>query len=666
MCIVPLFMISPFIVSADSSQVYAQTFERDMEAMIKNMDLSQRAPVSRGALTAPLVLPANLDVHWRLWRQVVSGGQWTTAPLEGLRNDSLSLGYHSLPVHAMGVVATSRSPEVRALGSTRVQEYYFAAQALAPDLPYPYLDHAAYLFKEDPAAIPTALRAYFKGIEKSWTWLDTRAALELNLVRLALMAMLISAFLFLFTQLMRYFGIAAYDSARALPRGFSSNQTVVLLVALVVVPGLIAQSPLLSLIILLATISVFQQTDERVITVLIFACLALLPLADRHMSTLLTYPGSEAQTLLHAQYIHCDARCIDDLEGRVQSAEVASDALRYTYWLARARTGQPSLWPDLLEEMENHRTSSTQAMGYIDNLRGAVLIAQGKPDEAIPVLESARQNLPASSAAASYNLMRAYQLTDEEDAAERARAEALSRDLYGVLARSRVERRDINSMLILEPMATSILWELHRAEPKASISLVQPAWRALAGENIPLDGAFFLGILGAFIALGGVGLRLSGRTSTPCPRCGLARDPEDSERMGHHHYCHPCYRTFVSPEGFDYEARVHNEAVLGRRAQVQTIMRRFFSLILPGTGHALAGQALLGFTVLLSLSFFAIGLLQPTNLWRSPFEFFTLNPYGEHVLSWIVIALCLLTGLLGAWRDIAPTVVAKPKSRGPK
>ncbi|MFU8804931.1 MAG: tetratricopeptide repeat protein [Bradymonadaceae bacterium] len=646
-----------------SSVSFAQTFDADIEGMIENMDLSQRAP-TRGPIGPTTVPAVNMDVHWRLWKQVVASGQWNTTALDALRNDARSLGYHNLPVHSMAVVATARTPEVLAMGTPRTNDFYVAAQGLAPDLPYPYLEHAAFLIREDPAALPTVLRVYMTGLNKASSWLDTRAAWELKLVLLALAAMLIAGFLFLFTQLMRYFGIAAYDAARILPKGFSSNQTVILLVALVVVPGLLMQSPLLSLLILLVTVGLFQQLNERFVTVLLFAVIGLLPIADRHLATLITYPGSDAQTFLHAQYIHCNQTCIEGLRAEVEAQENPSEVLLYTYWLAQFRTGQPARLAEVLQALEARTAPQTPVRGYMDNLRGAILIAMDRPDEAIPILERARDELPPSSASAVYNLMRAYQLDDQPEAAERARGEAIARDLDVVLSRGSMERRDVNTVLVTEPLPPHLFREVHRGAAPGTISTIEPVWKALAGDKVPLSWSFFLGIGGIILVVGSSGLRLTGRTSTPCPRCGLARDPEDDEAMGHHHFCLPCYRTFVASSDLEYEARVHNENVLGRRHRLQNIMRRAFSVLLPGTGHAIAGHALLGFGVLFTISFFALLIWQPLGLWRSPYEFFTDSPMGQTTLAWVVVALCACLGLAGAFRDIEPTIVRRPGQGG--
>ena len=158
-------------------------------------------------------------------------------------------------------------------------------------------------------------------------------------------------------------------------------------------------------------------------------------------------------------------------------------------------------------------------------------------------------------------------------------------------------------------------------------------------------------------------LYLSGRTSTPCPKCGMARDPNDSERTGDHRYCLPCYRTFVSGAELDYNARVHNERVLGRRERFQDVLRRVLSLLLPGSGHAEAGHGLGGFLLAFSVLFGVGILLRPMGLWRPPYELFSDNWAAQQSIAWAVISLAAFFALSAVARGISPTKVSGPSSK---
>ncbi|MBA2662615.1 MAG: hypothetical protein H0U74_10000 [Bradymonadaceae bacterium] len=641
-------------------QAAAQGGNAEMEALLKQAGTSTRK-VQQGPLAPPSVTPVNMDVHWRLWKRVANAGQAGVSELTAFRNDARSLGYHNMPTQAMAIVTLARRAEQQGGEPTMIIQLYRQAQRLAPDLPYPYLAHASYLFRKQTAEVPSMAASYFKGIERGVRWLDTRLAWQLKIIVLALIALLGASFVFLFTQLVRYFGIAAYDATRVLPRGFSSGQTVLLTIVLVVMPGLLLRSPLLSLIILLALVAVFQQLNERIVTAVIFSALALLPFVDHHMGDLVSFPGSRAQALMHAQYFVCDPACTQALAD--QAGGPQGDALtRFTHALAIYRTGDTARFQALLTMLDGEPAWPVAIRGEVDNLRGAIHVALGKPEDAAPYLVAARTALP-TSAAPSFNMMRAYQLAAQEAEANSALQEASARDMAAVGAFIEQDRRDVNNQLMVPPLGLGHFWKHHTDQQREDISMIGPIWNSLAGERLVLDWAPYLGGLGLLIVILCAPLRRMHRTSTPCPKCGLARDPNDAHKMAGHHYCLPCYRTFLAGASLSYEARVHNETVLGRRDRMQAFLRRTLSLIVPGTGHALAGHALLGFGVTFTLIFAALALWQPMGIWRSPFELFTGDWLGQRALAWAALSICACIGLNAAWRDIVPTRIESPRAR---
>src|SRR5699024_7129936 len=139
--------------------------------------------------------------------------------------------------------------------------------------------------------------------------------------------------------------------------------------------------------------------------------------------------------------------------------------------------------------------------------------------------------------AAYFNLMRAYQMQDDRDSAVKALEQAISEDLNAVRAHLGLQRRDVNSFLLVEPLPAEVFWQRHLAQHDESVSAIQPVWRALAGPVFRLEHAPLAGGAGILLVLLGLPLALLGRTSTPCPNCGLARDPGDAEETANHRYC---------------------------------------------------------------------------------------------------------------------------------
>lgn len=652
---------APDVSASVSSQ--PDDIDARMKEMIKKVGSSTRS-VDENPIQPTSVTPVNMEVHWRLWKRVATQGQPGTSELTAFRHDALSLGHYNLPVYAMAVLAIAKEAEQNGADPTTVAQMYREAHRLAPNLPYAELGYASYLYRNQITELPSMIGAYVRGIQTGLQSLDTRLAWELKFIVLALVAFLGASFAFLFCQLMRYFGILAYDATRLLPHGFSSNQSVILTIALVVVPGLLLRSPLLSLLILFGLLTIFQQINERIISALICAVLIMLPTLDTHVQHMISFPDSQAQKLMHAQYFHCDADCIAQLKSDLQSLET-SPLLQYTYALAVYRTGDTARYQELIPMLANRAGWPSFMQGYVDNLHAAMLIATGNPQAATPLLDQARTALP-ESAAPTFNKMRIAQITDQKDAAERALTEAASRDLQTVTDYVERERRDVNSFLMAPPLPLPHFWTYHTAQKLTDLSIIQPIWTSLAGERIPLGASPIFGGLGILLLISCAPFRRMQRISTPCPRCGQARDPNDSTKMGGHHFCLPCFRTFQSGSTLEYQARIHNETVLGRRHRTQALLRRTFSLILPGSGHTLAGHAILGFTTTAILLLAALAIWQPMGIWRPPFELFTNNWIGQRTLAWIALGICIAIGLSGTLRDIAPTYPVSPDARHPQ
>lgn len=632
---------------------FAQDLDPEMEEALANMD-ADTTVYEKTPVPASSVDRVNLDVHWRLWKRVFASGKVGVEELEALAHDAVSIGYRNLPDYATAVYSMTASKV--ASGELEVRDaskLYEMARNLAPDLPYPELAYSAHLTRNNLGRLPAIVGSYHRGVTKGFVWLDSRLAWELKLTAFALLAATVALLFFLLAQLLRYFGIVAYDSARLLPKGFSSNQTVILMVALIVVPGLLMRSPLVSILILLAILSLVQRINERIVTVALFGLLVALPTLDARMSDQVTWPKSETQELMHAQYLYCDAQCAADIEDRWLEAS-DDPVLTYTLALTQYRQGTEKRLANVVELLEDQESWPAAMQGAVENLWGATLIAQAKPDEAIEHLERAKK-FDVTSPAAPFNLMRAYQMNNDGAAASAALDEAISVNLDEVRTHLELERRDVNSFLLVEPLSAELFVERHDVHASEQVSVITPVWAALAGPKVPLDRAPLLGIIGALIALLSLPLYLSGRASSPCPKCGLARDPEDAPKTGNHRYCLPCYHTFVSGASLAYEARVHNERVLGRRERFQDVLRRVLSVIMPGTGHSQAGHGLGGFLIAFVTLFGGIVLLRPMGIWRPPYELFTENWAAQQSIAWLLVSIGGFFALTAALRGVSPT-----------
>ncbi len=643
-----LSLLIACVVFLATPNVHAQKRDQSLEKMLEKAEIqgekATKQPVGRSS-----VKQVNLDVNWRLFKRVLDKGEDGSEQLRALAQDGRSFGRPQQAAYSFAVTTQAGRQEA----PDAAYSLFESAQDLAPRFPYPHFAEARWIIMNDPGQFTRAAVAYADGVKAGTEWADMLFPWSLKLLLYALLAFFSASLLFMLGQVIRQFGTVAYDIARVLPRGFSSNQAVVILVGLALVPGLLLQSPLIAALTFLAIASVPQRLHERAITALVFGSLIMLPAVEKWMTNLATYQGSEAQLLFRVQHTGCKDACLEDLNSRLEKSP-DNELLRYTVLLAEYRTGKRKSVERVAEEALSHEWSPS-VKPYAQTLGGAALVARAKTDEAIEVLQEARYGVP-ESAAPLFNVMRAHQMNDSVDEASAALTEASSREVSRVNRFLSYERRDVNSYLMVDELPTSILWKQHLAsEPQ--MRPIQPFWRSLAGPKIPFEQGAPLGWLGLIILGLGAPLALGRKTSTPCPRCGLPRDPKEAhEKTGNHRLCTSCYRTFVTGAGLDYHARIYNERVLGRRESMLGLARRVLSVLTPGLGHHLAGRSDVGFPLTFILTFGALLIWRPLGMIRPAQEIIWAHWAGEVVVAWILVVVGVVIALGAAGQDVEPIV----------
>jgi tetratricopeptide (TPR) repeat protein len=396
-----------------------------------------------------------------------------------------------------------------------------------------------------------------------------------------------------------------------------------------------------------------QSVPERVATALAAAALALVPMADGRLVELTEFVGSDAHTLMRAQYFQCDGDCRGRLASTLRE-DPADTETAYTAALAGIRAGTKREVAHAEAILQKAAAPPEQLRGRWLNLKGAVALASGQTDRAIEHLEEASKIRPGSGTI-WFNLMRAYRMAGRNDPASEASHNASANDVEAVRKRSSMNRRDPPSYLLLPPLPAGHFLDQHfNRPPTEGASLLRPVWQTIAGPSLSLRSAPFLGGgLFAIVLLGGVGRRF-GLFSSPCPNCGLAREPEDPSQTGGHPHCLPCYRTFVGGAELGYRARVHYETLLGRRSNIQSYLRRILSIVTPGGGHALAGRPFSALAIAASIAFGLVLALHPDWLWSPPAALGPANWLAGGWLGWLPAGLGLLVALRSGWEDITP------------
>jgi hypothetical protein len=229
------------------------------------------------------------------------------------------------------------------------------------------------------------------------------------------------------------------------------------------------------------------------------------------------------------------------------------------------------------------------------------------------------------------------------------------RDLFAVSARLDIRRRDNNSFLLVEALPPGHFWQAFTQRPRevVEVPIVGQMWPYLAGPSIPLGYATGLGLLGFLLAVTGTSLVAQRKTSSPCHRCGMARDPDDVDITEGHPDCLLCYQTFVGGVSLDFGTKRAAKQLLSSRAGTQDMMRRLGAALMPGAGHSLAGHAVLGFTLSLLTMLGALILYAPQGIWRGPVDLMGLDWTGITTLGLPLLIAGVLPSLIAAARGIS-------------
>ena len=634
----------------------------DQGALLKRA--SEQVEQDKGKPIGPsAVRPLTVNVQWQLWKQVVIDGKDGAQELVTLRQSLVSTGQRNHLSFTLGAIAWLKQADVSGEQAARASANLWM---ISPDMPHGYLAHAYWTLRHNTGAIGPLTESIFKGVPRLWTWPDMGTMWRYNFMGVLLLGLLLASAGFLLTQTIRHFGTLCFDASRLLPKTLTQTQTTLLLLALIILPGLVLGSVLLSALTLLTLLGVVQQVRERVVTLGLMGLLAALPLIEERMSHEATFHTSDAHVMFEAQYLTCDAACEARLDA--MSAQRPKDSvLAYTQLLLALRKGQPQAQLQGWSEARV-RAMPASIQPAAMNLYGASLAARMQHAEATKILKLAA-SMDATHAGPHLNLMRVAQAQglDDDISVHIRRANELN--LMGTTAFLALKRRDTNSMLWVDPLPFEVFMQhsVH-VERVNTLPVISRLWPSLAGTSVPFAWSVYLGAGGFLVVLLSMGLVLKTKVSTPCPKCGLPRAPEDGARSGDHPYCSVCYRTYIDGVSLSPQERANSEDRIASRQATRRLLTRVLSVGLPGSGHVLMGQAVLGFVVSAVFSVGLLFILEPHGVWPASHALLEVDWFGTRALSWLCLLGALFVGLLGAWRGIASADVRTRKHpivRGP-
>lgn len=608
-----------------------------------------RKPVGgkgRPVVLTPDVNPVKMEIQWGL-RRGANNEEGRDQILESQQKIARQLGIPNQPFRASSLLLEAEEA-LRKHQPQIAEKRLEQARAMAPDLPTVAFAQAEYRLRTSPFAVPQLLGDLTEGYQKSWSYLPARFATMTNLTVALLVGMALFALLVGLVVLLRHLDLLAADFSRVLPSGISARQRWILAFCVVVLPGLLVGSPILSLAVALVLLSAYMNWSERVAAALVLLCAASLPYVASFASAGAGFVGSEEHQLAEWGLAGCLDECQKTLSQKNPSADArVKHAELFLLATSTLRRGQRADFEGSIgryNEITYGGASSKDMLFAAFNNAGVAHASLGNFKEAQSALNKAIIARPRSWGA-RLNLSRVQDLQGSTDTAQATLKQAVQLGGERAAKYSQMEERYVSTYFHLEPLPVEGLFEAHLGRATKQKGAVRPAvWRRVAG-NVPLDSMPLMA--GSALSLMMILLVLgrAANASARCPRCRghmvkNGRGPH-GEVQGQCRTCAECARGGPS---MDYHSRVKHERAIDRRAAARVWGFRLGNLTFPGLGAAITGQGggvWLFLMTCLGAAFLVLGEGPMPDTWRLQ----TLWNNGTGIFGAGTIALAFVLSL---------------------
>ena len=600
----------------------------------------------------PLVVPTAGDPEllsaFRRWQKAERDG--ATRVADAARAELLSLrgelGISDLEAMSMAMLRAAgerrRREDVR--GSV---ELAAGAAALSPGVPYVYLGLARAQLADEPLGwgrATTSLRAAAQAL-----WNDpryARAALG-DIGSALLFAWVATAVAFMAVLFLRHAPVLFHDVHHLFPRAVARWQSSALVVLALLLPLVFHLGLAVELLVVLAALTLYLSTSERVAALLLVAGLGVIPLAAGKLASATAFAGTPAE----------DAYLLErgGLEAAAGAARVRS----------RATDGHASFGElyalGRYEARRGHMAEASVAFNGAAALRpqdarllteeGNLAFVAGNLDRAGELYARANEADP-SLADAYWNAAKLHRwrsrgmgddaVGPELDRAQTALATAVRLDeRLGQRTDPPDEKPDVNRLLLSPPLPRGELATLADVAGRAARVRSQAAAALLGGLDASTGAVVPLGVA---LALLGFGLLRGGRgVSHACDKCGrpVCRrcDPELSVGSP---FCPQCVNVFARRGVVPPLLKINKEMEVRRHRTRSSRVAYALGLLVSGLGHVFSGAALRGVAYAFLFLFAAASVVTREGVLRTPYgpapEVLRLFP-----LALLVAAVCFFS-----------------------
>jgi|GEM_PF-6203690 len=464
-----------------------------------------------------------------------------------------------------------------------------SAARISPNYPPSYFAKGWAVLAEDKLKALTALDYFIEGFRMSigdfwWTFFYAGNKATSILFTIAALFSLYGLFMAL-----RYAPLLAHDLAETIKRPKAEDRLKYIALPLILLGILVFLGYWWAVSIAMLSLWVYFNKRERAAAISFFVLLIFMPEIMSNYSTF-TQAGGDRLLWVMDEVNKGEVRGGSEgyLREYIKANPKDEQAMTALAQLYKKRGDYPQS-AEVYEALE--RINPSEEL-YRNNL-GNVYFLMGRPEDAVKEYKAAAASDP-KKALPFFNMSQVY--GESLMFTERERADTTARELDpGVVAqlRDRAGQTPIR-MVFDEAVPVNTFWRLAFGEKSRDGMLADSFWNT-SMRLLPLDGTRLAGICFIVLAFAVSAMRKKGVFSHYCRKCGRVSCRKCQKPFYNKELCPECHQIFVKLDGVEARDRVKKMLEVRETQRVNSLMCRVYSLILPGSGHFLAGHPIRGF-----------------------------------------------------------------------
>ncbi len=563
--------------------------------------------------------------------------------LERVYQKTLDSGITNFTPYALMLIKESQ----KALGEKDLKKaelFSEYAGKLAPDLPPVSNTKALVQWSKNKILVHRLIQGYVKAFIKELQHLESLSFMLFASLLTVAVAFLLTICVFTAISMIKYFTLAFHDLRHIVTKAVPDKALWGMLLIVFFLPVFLGFSVLPVCIYWLILLFSYHSKKERLIITGAFLLFSLMPLVISGSCFSLYISRSDViQLLWKANHGYWDQTVMEKLEKYSEEHPEDQDVL---------------FSAGLLHKKEmNYRTSRK----YYDKLIGInpgfykayinlgnVCLATENWDEAVEKYKTAISIKPSLSAAAHFNLTRAYQQKFMFREAEEELAKAKKIDSSRIDSYLKIYSENYNRLLMDETISKKRLWNKGYLLFRENNDMVNGCWDLLF-RGIPFKYATAV-VLCLLLLMLILSRNDKLRVAIKCKTCGRSICKRCQRNISGDVKCYQCINISSHQEGSDYRL-MENQKI-----KVKKYLKRFnnigaaLTLLLPGAGHLWNGHTARGIIYLLLFCFFAVKLIAVVLL-EGPWEFVVTGKMTEIIILLFLLLFFWLMSVIDTFKN---------------